>query len=383
MQNWKILLKTDTFDNLRAEYYLATGFHVAFFADGEVRMGNLHLADFASVPERLSRMIGESVRWGEPNINMLDNGSFLWCVPLCVNNEVSGGFFSGCEEETQDPKAAGKVREAAWKLLDLCTRYNFVNSGLMQCNRMVAQTAAKKAEAIHLSKHFFFQNPRDLLLIEEREILSAIKNKNVEKAREIINRILVGVYNVAGTDFEALKILILEMVVQMYRAAVGEGAESEALFGVNSSYLVDFLKVDTEEALTDWLLHWLESFVKINFTENRQEVKSTLGPAILYIKRNLDKPISRDQVAAACRFSPGHLSRLIKDGTGYTYSDLLNRFRIEHACSLLDKTSLNISEIAYTCGFNDQSYFTKVFKKVMGEAPGRYRSENRYQKSPA
>jgi AraC-like DNA-binding protein len=266
------------------------------------------------------------------------------------------------------------VREAAWQLLELCARHNLVNSSLMQFNRMIAQTAAKQAEAIHQYKHAFYQNPRDLFLIEEREILSAIKNKNIEQAREIINRILVGVYHIGRTDFKTLKMLILEMVVQMYRAAVSEGASPEALLGVNSDYLAEFLKVGSEDELNRWLLQWLESFVNVSLTRDRGGMQHSLTPAILYIKRNLNKPISRNQVARVCNLSPSYFSHLIKEGTGYTYSELLNRFRIEHACTLLERSALSASDVAYACGFNDQSYFTKVFKNVMGQPPGRYRA---------
>jgi len=168
----------------------------------------------------------------------------------------------------------------------------------------------------------------------------------------------------------------LEMVVQMYRAAVGEGANPESLLGVNSVYLTDYLKVETEDELNRWLLRWLELYVNVDLTFSRTS-RHSLTPAILYIKRNLDKPITRNQVAKLCNLSPGYFSKLIKTGTGYTYSELLNRFRIEHACTLLDSSSLSASGVAYACGFNDQSYFTKVFKRMTGLPPGRYRSQNR------
>ena len=377
MLNWRNLLSNQTFAELRREYRDSTGFDIAFVVDGTIRMGALPLPGLQGIQYRLfSRMEEETVRWGEPNINMLDSGAFLWCVPLCINNEVGGGFFSGCDGESSKTHTAEKVREAAWSLLQLCAAHNLVNSGLMQLNRMVAQTAAKQAEAIHQSKNIYYQNPRDLFLIEEREILRAIKNKNIEGAREIINRILVGVYHIGGTDFEVLKMLILEMVVQMYRAAVGEGANPETLLGVNSVYLTVFLKAETEDELNRWLLQWLESFVNVDLA-SEGDSRHSLTPAILYIKKNLDKPISRDQVARVCNLSPSYFSHLMKDGTGYTYSDLLSRFRIDHARNLLERSSLSASDVAFACGFNDQSYFTKVFKKVTGQPPGQYRSRNR------
>jgi two-component system response regulator YesN len=52
----------------------------------------------------------------------------------------------------------------------------------------------------------------------------------------------------------------------------------------------------------------------------------------------------------------------------------LNHFRVEKACALMDETHLNINQIALDCGFNDQSYFTKVFRRYTGTTPKQYRS---------
>ncbi len=377
MFTWNQILNESLFAEISREYLKTAGFDLAFIADGKIQLGSVPLSDIEDLsPHLFRRMAEESERWGEPNINMLDNGAFLWCVPLNINNQIAGGFFSAHQSVSNQKNGARKIREAAWTLMDLCIGHNLVNNGMMRLNRMVAQIASKKAEAIHQSKRIFYQNPRDLFLIEEREILSAIRARNIEKAREIINRILVGVYHVGGADFEVLKLLILEMVVQMYRAAVSEGAEPESLLGVNSAYLSELLKVNTEDELNHWLLRWLDLFVNSTFDTENGTYQHSLSPAILYIKRNLDKPISRDKVASVCHLSPSYFSHLIKEGTGYTYSELLNRFRIDHACSLLERSSLSASEIAYASGFNDQSYFTKVFRKEKGMPPGQYRVKN-------
>jgi AraC-like DNA-binding protein len=378
MIEWDTFLEEQLFQELHESYGQVFDLQLAFISKGQIQFGSIELQGLdQSNRHQFSRMAEESVRWGEPNIIMLDSGAFLWCVPLCLNSEILGGFFSGCEPGYAEKRSASAIQDAAWALLDLAGKKNLINDGLMQLNRMMAHTAAKRAEAIHQSKHIFFQNPRDLLLIEEREILNAVRNRNLEGAREIINRILVGVYHAGGTDFEVLKLLLLEMVVQMYRAAVSEGAEPEILLGANSVYLADFLKVSNEDEMNSWLLKWLDLFVNLNLSSDQGAYQHTLAPAILYIKRNLDKPISRDQVAKVCHLSPSYFSHLIKEGTGYTYSDLLNRFRVDHACSLLERTSLSASEIAFASGFNDQSYFTKVFKRLRAMPPGEYRRLNR------
>ena len=64
---------------------------------------------------------------------------------------------------------------------------------------------------------------------------------------------------------------------------------------------------------------------------------------------------------------------MFKQETGETFTAYLNRVRIDHSRALLRRKDLRLVDIALMVGFEDQSYFTKVFKKVVGISPLRYR----------
>lgn len=53
--------------------------------------------------------------------------------------------------------------------------------------------------------------------------------------------------------------------------------------------------------------------------------------------------------------------------------DYLNQIRVEHACAYLKQKYFKTYEIAYKVGFQDEKYFTRVFKKVMGMTPSEYK----------
>jgi AraC-like DNA-binding protein len=61
---------------------------------------------------------------------------------------------------------------------------------------------------------------------------------------------------------------------------------------------------------------------------------------------------------------------------GENLSSYLNRLRIEKASHMLLDTDLSLSDIAGSCGFEDQSWFSKTFKAFTGVSPGKYRSRN-------
>lgn len=65
--------------------------------------------------------------------------------------------------------------------------------------------------------------------------------------------------------------------------------------------------------------------------------------------------------------------RIFKEVLNTSPSDLIVQLRLEKAESLIHKKSLNISEVSYSCGFNDPKYFSKVFKKHFGSSPKNYK----------
>ena len=66
---------------------------------------------------------------------------------------------------------------------------------------------------------------------------------------------------------------------------------------------------------------------------------------------------------------------VVKKETGSTLTEYVNRKRVEHAIFLLNSTNLQIQEIAAACGIPDVNYFTKIFKKQVGNTPKEYREK--------
>jgi len=92
-----------------------------------------------------------------------------------------------------------------------------------------------------------------------------------------------------------------------------------------------------------------------------------------FIKKNYDKPIKLSDVAKYAGLSAGALSRLFRKQTGKTIMDYLIDVRIAHSAILLRETDDLISEIAFSCGFNNASYFCATFREKMKMSPGKWR----------
>ena len=81
-------------------------------------------------------------------------------------------------------------------------------------------------------------------------------------------------------------------------------------------------------------------------------------------------------MADAAATSRSGLQRKLKQAMGVTPQELLHEARIKHACNLLRETALNVSEVAYQCGFSDPKYFSRCFKQRTGKTPSEYKSND-------
>lgn len=75
-----------------------------------------------------------------------------------------------------------------------------------------------------------------------------------------------------------------------------------------------------------------------------------------------------------------YFCKFFKSLTGTSPIDYLTIYRLECAKKKLKETELSITEVAYDCGFNDSSYFTKVFKKYNNITPTKFLSLNKDNK---
>jgi AraC-like DNA-binding protein len=366
MKEWRFVMPPATLEELAKEYLVRTRFGVMLAEGAAVAINRCtyypwHEADRREL--RLPQMVQEALRWGEPNIVLDSHDLYVWCVPICLNNRGVGGLFSAVHPDTAREERGPMVSQAAWTLFELACAYNGCNESLMRFNREQGRAHAQKAEAIHSVKRSFFQDSREIYLQEELGLLAAIRRGEKERARSIINRILIRIYSLGIEDLEVLKALVLEMVVLMYRTAVERGADPRELLGVNSSYLKEFHEIRSDVELSHWLTSWLEDFISTSISQVTPAPPESIALAIEYMKNNLDRPIGRDEVARACNMSYGYFSRVFHLRTGRTFTEMLNRFRVERARDLLDSSGLNINQIAMECGFSDQSYFSKVFRR--------------------
>ena len=124
-------------------------------------------------------------------------------------------------------------------------------------------------------------------------------------------------------------------------------------------------------------LHWAEQlFTAISeLIQTKKVPDSMMGSIFQYIRTHLSEcDLDRTNIADAVHVSPDYLSYLFHKESGKVLSSYINEERIALARKLLSATDKSLSEISEACGFANDTYFHKQFKKITGQTPSSYRS---------
>jgi len=132
------------------------------------------------------------------------------------------------------------------------------------------------------------------------------------------------------------------------------------------------------KAITTLMIELFEKHQTKEETEIYSNTSSTmhLKEAIKYINENFMKHITLEDIAKHSSICKYHLSKEFKKYTGQTVFEYVNAVRCRNANTFI-LSGLSISEAAYRCGFENMSYFSKTFKKYVGELPSKVGRNNK------
>ncbi|MGH9495668.1 MAG: helix-turn-helix domain-containing protein [Candidatus Sulfotelmatobacter sp.] len=102
--------------------------------------------------------------------------------------------------------------------------------------------------------------------------------------------------------------------------------------------------------------------------------QSPLAPAVTYVEHNYAAKLRMGTAARLCDLSPFQFSRSFKKENGFTFRDFVVRVRIQRAAELMRRSKVSVTDAAFGVGFNDLSYFARMFRRQLGVSPSHYRS---------
>ena len=110
---------------------------------------------------------------------------------------------------------------------------------------------------------------------------------------------------------------------------------------------------------------------------SKKEKNDSIDECIIYMQNNLSKVITIHDIANAVNLSTSHIGALFKKKTGFSLIEYFNQLKTQKACQYLLFTDLRINEIALELGIEDPYYFTRMFTKIIGSSPAKYRASQK------
>ena len=217
------------------------------------------------------------------------------------------------------------------------------------------------------------EGPRPSPLEYEKELQKHIALGDKKQAQETLNNWLGYIYFQSGGDVAVIKARMMELIVLLSRASIEGGADVGQILGLNNRFLEEIRAMDRPDDMNVWLSRAMHRFISYTFDFSTVKHNDVIFKVISYIREHLGEKIALADVANQVYLSRSYLSRIFKEEMGCNLSHYINKMRVEKAKEYLLDNSVNIIDVAFLVGFEDQSYFAKVFKSLCGVSPGRYR----------
>lgn len=238
-------------------------------------------------------------------------------------------------------------------------------------NKLYQQS--KINESIQMYKASPQVNSRVYPYEKEKALITKLKTGDTEQSKALLNDLLGYVFFAEGNNFEVVKSRALELSSLLSRAAIEGGATSDSVLKVNNQFLMSLQNITDLDDLCYKLQETIDVFTDCMFNYIPSKGNEIIKKAIRYISQNFSRSLTLDEVAEHVHLNSAYFSTLFKQSTGSSFKEYLNMVRIEESKRLLANTDYSIIDISLATGFEDQSYFSKVFKKYTGLTPKQYR----------
>ena len=342
-----------------------------------------------------------SERFGGSYVYFCNSPMLYWVSPVIMHGRMDWALIAG-PVLVMDPFEAiqelvgtqGTVDQDARRLLEGVasidiSRVHHLSEVLRMCagwasgyteyrmveTRQTVQLQSRLSEFIHQLKQEATdeESARQYPLEQEEQLQDAIRWGDRKEAQRIMNELLGKIYFVDGNSMDRITFRVMELISLLSRAAIQGGAPSEEIMEISYRCQREIGYYSSIEGMSLWLSKVLHQYTDLVFASMDAEYGTIISQALRFIRKHYQGRITLEETAAAVSLSVPYFSRLFNEKMRISFSSYVNRLRVEQAERLLLNTNLSLVDIAGMVGFEDQSYFSKVFKGVTTITPGQYR----------
>lgn len=243
---------------------------------------------------------------------------------------------------------------------------------LLLQNRQKMTQQARINETIQICKNEQTSRSLSFFYHKEKELVERIRTGSIQEVKALLNEFIGHVLFSEGGQIDAVRIRTIELTTLLSRVAMEGGADPDRIYRLNSQFLTRLYGEQELEELCLLMQEVLESFMRAMFRE-KDKGNPYIRKALRYMADHYSEHLELQQVASFVGLSPSYFSTLFRQTVGVSFRDHLNWLRVEESKQLLLDKQYTLADIAISMGFPDQSYYCKVFRKMVGVTPGKFR----------
>jgi len=208
-------------------------------------------------------------------------------------------------------------------------------------------------------------------LEKEHQLVTLLRRGKKQEAEKLLDELLSVIIFCNQDHFKYIQLKTIELAVLFARVGAISGREMEN----KTRYIKQIQESKTVEELAA-ILHTMVDYITVQIVLFQGiPHASAMRKAEAFIKANYTRKISLREVAKIAGLSAPYFSTIFKEEMGENLSKYINRQRVEKASRMLLETDISLAEISNACCFDDQSWFSKIFKSFTGISPSKYRSQ--------
>ncbi|MDZ5605753.1 helix-turn-helix domain-containing protein [Bacillus pseudomycoides] len=218
-------------------------------------------------------------------------------------------------------------------------------------------------------------NQNDYNISLEKQFFSAVTEGNKKKLIEYAYSFPqedAGILSI-GNQLRNQKHNGIIAITLAARYAIEGNLPSHIAFSLSTLYIQTLEQLDNMYAVNRLIEDALCSFADHVKEYNTEKYSGVITTCLNYISKNIYQDIYLSDLADFVGVNPSYLSTLFKKEVKITFSGYIQRMRVEEAKKLLTLTTYSLLDICVFLNFNDQSYFTRIFKKITNMTPKQYR----------
>jgi len=200
-----------------------------------------------------------------------------------------------------------------------------------------------------------------------------LKNGDIEGA-QYLSRVFLKSLGESELSSDSWKFSLIEFLINTKSAVISVMPSFDtSLFEPAFSIVSKASSIDETSAFIDQRVS--ESVQAINHSRKNTE-NPVIAKVKAYINMHLSSDFSLEDAALNAGVTSFYLSKLFREETNETFVNYVTELKMEKAARLLRESDMSIKEISAATGYNDQNYFSKIFKNKFELSPSEYRKQN-------